>query len=187
MPLVRRYQTGSHFAEMLSTAPSNRTDRRWRNVDWSSAAQGTISGEVFAWIDAIHSFVNDLKFALQRARAIPNYTQKRTFAYLAPLYVYVILFGAAVVALHPRSYIHRVLTSPYEHASEARQYLVGLVLSLVVGLLILRLVIWFAAELVDVILENEDQPVRISSIDTDERDELRNDSARNLWLGGILD
>lgn len=78
-----------------------------------------------------------------------------------------------------------MLTSFHEHASAAKQCLVGLVLSFVVRLLAL-LVILFAAKLVDVVLEDEDQPVCISSIDTDEHDELRNDSSRDLWLCSTL-
>ncbi|KAH9948741.1 hypothetical protein B0H21DRAFT_731777 [Amylocystis lapponica] len=149
--LVQRYKISSEYAELVSTAPTQRCRTR-RGRRWTSAATAAISDEASSWYAAACPPLEDIQAVLQRVQADQDFSQERTFRFLSPLLVFGILFATAVVALQPYSFAHHILSAPKEHTRELITWGTALVGSLLAGLAILRAVIWCVAEVSDMIL-----------------------------------
>jgi len=149
MPLIKRYNQVAEYSELISTNP--RAGRSSAGI--RSRHHGGLSDEASGWLEAV--CVSDIQGAVRRFQNHPDLSQEQIFGFLYPIYIFTLLFALAVVAFQPKSFAHHVLADPKGHPSEMALGLAALAGVMLVGLVMLRLIIWSIAKVAVVVVDWE--------------------------------
>ncbi|KAI0325149.1 hypothetical protein GY45DRAFT_1438587 [Cubamyces sp. BRFM 1775] len=179
--LIHRYNAVAEYSALVSTNPSSINRRRLQRVPKHeiTSTRATLSDEAAEWYDAVCPPLEEVQDAIRRFQSDPDFTQDRTFAFLAPLFVFGALFVVAMVAVQPHSFAHRILDAPGDHTQDIAKVAGILLGGVLFSLVILRCTIWGVSEISTVVVSLESREERRNR----ERSGI---PSSNLVLGGMF-
>ncbi|KAK7681948.1 hypothetical protein QCA50_014910 [Cerrena zonata] len=97
----------------------------------------------------LRSPLTDIQVTLKHLQASPYYTQKRIFNSIYPMFIIVATFFALAMAVRHESDTQAMIANPSKHC---RTLVIGLIVfigSVLVGVAIVRLLVWVGAHVID--------------------------------------
>ncbi|KAH9895774.1 hypothetical protein C8Q73DRAFT_689394 [Cubamyces lactineus] len=179
--LIHRYNAVAEYSSLVSTNPSSTSRRRIQRAQRSetTSTRAALSNEAAEWYDAVCPPLEEIQDAIRRFQSDPDFTQDRTFAFLAPLFVFGALFVVAIVAVQPHSFAHRILDAPGDHTPDIMKVTGILFGGVLFSLVILRCIIWGVSEMSTLVVSLESREERRNR----ERSGI---PSSNLVLGGMF-
>ncbi|KAI0076795.1 hypothetical protein K474DRAFT_1192196 [Panus rudis PR-1116 ss-1] len=116
-----------------------------------------ISVEASKWREAVVPNATEVQSVLRQFATYSGMTQQKAYAYVYPLFIYMVFFILAAIMLPPGSCAHHVLVDPLNHEADLAVGFTLLLGSLIMGLILLRLMIWGAALFVGWLIKLEIQ------------------------------
>ncbi|KAI0076809.1 hypothetical protein K474DRAFT_1707867 [Panus rudis PR-1116 ss-1] len=128
-----------HHSDDIDSAADNDT------TNWHTSMHDRISDEASEWYEAAVPNVSDVQSVLRQVVSHSGLTQRKVYAYLYPLFLYIIIFILAAILLPPGSCAHHILVDPLNHEADLAVGFTMLLGAVVGGLIVLRLGIWGVA------------------------------------------